>query len=254
MNILISGCSFTHWPEAPGSERNICWPTYLQKLLPKCTITNLAEPAAGNLYIANSIVRALLEHPDRYDLVLVMWSGVSRLDFLTDLTDPDWHALFDQYGFYRRVESCPSKLGYVFSGGQMGPWYANMATRKIFSEMYKISGPLSLAHTNLIEMIKTQEFLDRRGIDWRFMSYVNYWGTEDHVSPNGDFGVGKFPELKPIIDSIDFSRWIFSNDRRDGIYEMAKATDDYNGDRFHPGATTNQRWAQLVFDSLAVDQ
>lgn len=254
MNILVSGCSFTHWPETPGSENNICWPAHLQKLLPQSKITNLAEPAAGNLYIANSVVRALLDRPDHYDLVLVMWSGVSRLDFLTDITDPAWHALFDQYGFYRRVEACPNKLGYLFSGGQMGPWYANTATRKIFTEMYKISGPLSLAHTNLIEMVKTQEFLKQRKIPYRFMSYVNYWGDGEHLSPNGDFGVAKFPELRSIIDGLDFSQWIFSNDHRDGIYEMAKAANDYHGDRFHPGKETNRQWAQLVFDQLTDHQ
>ena len=36
------------------------------------------------------------------------------------------------------------------------------------------------------------------------MSYVNYWNQEDNVSPNGDFGVLKYPELKYLIDQIDF--------------------------------------------------
>jgi hypothetical protein len=250
MNVLVSGCSFTHWPESPGSPKNVCWPAPLADLRPDLQIVNLAEPGAGNQYIANSVVRHVLEHPGQVDMVLVMWSGVSRLDFLTDLSDPAWHALFDNYGFYRRIETCPNKLGYIFSGGFYGPWMQNSDTTALFRQMYKVSNHLSLAHANIIEMVKTQFFLKALGIPYRFMSYVNYWHSGDTCSPNGDFGVLKFPELAPLINSIDWSNWIFANDQQDGIYEMAKTANDYNGDRFHPGASTNLQWAKLVSSCL----
>lgn len=248
--VLVSGCSFTHWPDAPGSDKNICWPAHLQKMHPDWHIENRAEPAAGNTYIANSIVRAICDRPDFYDLVLVMWSGVSRLDFLTDLTIPGWGELFDQYGFYRRVENHPNELGYIFSGGQLGPWFQNVGARKVFTELYKVSGNSSLGHTNLIEIIKCQEFLKSKNIPYKFMSYVNYWTNEGYMSPNGDFGVLSHPELHTLVNQIDFSRWIFTDDRRNGIYEMAKEKQDYHGDQFHPGPTTHQRWAEIVSRSI----
>jgi hypothetical protein len=250
MNLLISGCSFTHWPDSPGSPKNVCWPAPLAKLRPDLNITNLAEPGAGNQYIANSVVRYVLENPGKVDMVMIMWSGVSRLDFLTDISDPSWHALFDNYGFYRRIESCPGKLGYIFSGGNYGPWYLNSDTTALFRQMYKVSSNLSLAHINLMEIVKTQFFLKAMNMPYRFMSYVNYWNTDEHCSPNGDFGVLAYPELKPLIDGIDWTQWIFANDRRDCIYEMAKTVGDYNGDRFHPGDITNQEWAKLVNSHL----
>lgn len=83
------------------------------------------------------------------------------------------------------------------------------------------------------------------------MSYVNYWTTEGYMSPNGDFGVLAFPELKSLISQIDFSRWIFSDEKKNGIYEMAKAANDYHGDRFHPGPETNRIWAELVNSRLS---
>ena len=252
MKILVSGCSFTHWPAEPGSDKNICWPAHLQKLRPDFEIDNRAEPAAGNQYIANSVVKAVCDRPDYYDLVLVMWSGVSRLDFLTDVSKSDWNNLFDDYGFYRRVESCPDTLGYIFSGGQMGPWFQNTAAKSIFTNLYKVSSNLSLAHNNLLEMIKCQEFLKSKKIPYRFMSYVNYWTTQGYMSPNGDFGVMAFPELQSMVNQIDFSLWIFSDDNKNGIYEMAKTAEDYHGDRFHPGAGTNQRWAELVMEQLPI--
>jgi hypothetical protein len=82
------------------------------------------------------------------------------------------------------------------------------------------------------------------------MSYVNYWHHGDYCSPNGDFGVLKFPELKPLIDGIDWSQWIFRNENRDGIYEMAKETSDYHGDKFHPGVETHTAWANLMLPYL----
>lgn len=252
MEILVSGCSFTHWPEAAGSDKNICWPTYLSEKNPSVNIRNLAEPGAGNLYIANSIADALIAHPKKYDLVLVMWSGLTRLDFLTDLSNTDWNSLFNAYGFYRRMEHCPNRLGYIFSGGEIGPWNQNLATKDIFKGLYRASDHASLGYLNLIEIIKTQHLLTSMGIPYRFMSYVNYWGDQPRVSPNNDFGIAAYPELKHLVSSIDFSKWIFADDGRTCIYELARSADDYHGDRFHPGVKTQRQWAEIIIDQLPV--
>jgi len=241
MKILVSGCSFTQWPEYPGGP-NTCWPKYVTEH----EIQNVAEAAAGNQYICDSVVRAVLEQ--RPEMVLVMWSGVSRLDYLTSLEDSAWNNLFNSYGFFRRIPG--DKLGWIFSGGQMGTWFKHPVAHKMFYEMYKVSSELSLAHINLVEIVKLQNFLQAKNIPYRFMSYVNYWGTDNNISPNGDFGVGKFPDLNYLIKDIDFDRWIFTNANRDGIYEMAKESNDFMPDGFHPGPATHQRWAELIMSRI----
>lgn len=241
MKVLISGCSFSKWPEFPGGP-NICWPRYITER----QIVNIAEPAAGNQYICDSVIQETLQN--RYDMVVVMWSGVSRLDYLTDVTDPNWNALFDSYGFYRRLPG--SELGWIFSGGKMGTWYKNPVAHKMFNEQYKVSSNLSLAHINLSEIVKLQNYLTARRIPYRFMSYVNYWNDKEDLSPNGDFGVMGMPSLRPMIESIDWTKWIFSNPERDGIYEMAKANNDFMEDGFHPGTATHQKWAELVMSRI----
>lgn len=246
MNILISGCSFTQWPDHPGGP-NICWPKYLKDLCPEDSIVSVAEAAAGNQYIGDSIVRSVLK--DKPDMVLVMWSGVSRLDYLTSLEDSAWEKLFDTYGFYRRLPE--GKLGYIFSGGQMGTWFKHPVAHKMFNEMYKVSSPLSLAHINIMEMVKLQNFLKAQNIPYKFMSYVNYWTDGDHLSPNGDFGVANMPEIKYLIDSIDFSQWVFGNDKKQCLYEMAKDMNNFMPDGFHPAAEAHQKWAELVKESIA---
>ena len=247
MKILISGCSFTQWPEYPGGP-NVCWPGYLQKLLPDDQIKSIAEAAAGNQYICDSIIRETLNN--QYDQVLVMWSGVSRLDYLTSLEDPAWNALFDSYGFYRRLSG--EKLGWIFSGGQLGTWFKHPVAHKMFKEMYKVSSNLSLATINLMEIVKLQNYLKAKNIPFKFMSYVNYWTTGEHISPNGDFGLMDIPEVQYLINEIDFSQWIFADNNRKCIYDVAKELNNFEEDGFHPSAATHEAWAKLVVDQLRI--
>jgi hypothetical protein len=240
MNILVSGCSFTQWPESPGGP-NSCWPRYLGH-----NVTNVGEPAAGNQYIADSVIRAV--NTNRPDMVIVMWTGVSRLDYLTSLEDSAWEQLFDSYGFYRRIPG--NKLGYIFSGGQMGTWFKNPVAHKMFYEMYKVSSELSLATLNLQEIIKTQHFLKSKNIPYKFMSYVNYWNNKKDLSPNGDFGIIGMPELDYLINDIDFAQWIFSDSDRNGIYELAKSNKDFQPDGFHPGDNTHRAWADFIISRI----
>lgn len=241
MNILVSGCSFSQWPQYPGGP-NTCWPRYLSEMEPSLNIKTVAEAAAGNQYICDSVIRSVLEETP--DMVLVMWSGVSRLDYLTSLEDQAWNELFDSYGFFRRLPD--GKLGYIFSGGQLGTWFKNPVAHKMFYEMYKVSSELSLATINLMEMVKLQNFLKAKGIPYRFMSYVNYWTTEKEVSPNGDFGVYNHPELNRIIDEIDFSQWIFAGEGRQSIYDVAKEMNSFMPDGFHPGEEAHKAWAARI--------
>lgn len=242
MNILISGCSFTKSIALRGGEP--CWPTYLEEICPKYTITGVAESASGNQYICDSIVRETLSSNTKYDMVLVMWSGVSRLDYLTSLEDESWEKLFDSYGFYHRIPG--GKLGWIFSGGQMGTWFRNAVAHKMFYEMYKVSSELSLATINLTEMVKLQNYLDAKKIPFKFMSYVNYWGSGRDLSPNGDFGIADFPELNYLVKEIDFSRWIFADDKRKCIYDIAKEMNSFMPDQFHPGEAAHRYWAELI--------
>ena len=243
MKILISGCSFSQWPDFPGGP-NVCWPRYFSEMNPTDEITNLAEAAAGNQYIADSVIREVLDNPGKYDQVLVMWSGVSRLDYLTDITDPSWNELFDSYGFYRRLPD--NQLGYIFSGGQMGTWFKNPVAHKMFYEMYKVSSDYSLATINLTEMVKLKNFLEAKGIKYKFMSYVNYWNDQKNVSPNGDFGVTGMPGLQSLIRDLELDRWIFTDGNRNGVYELAKSMNDFMEDGFHPGHKAHKAWAEFV--------
>lgn len=245
MNILISGCSFTQWPDGPGGP-NTCWPRYLKELNPAYNIKTVAEAAAGNQYICDSVIRETLT--TKYDQVLVMWSGVSRLDYLTSLEDSAWESLFDSYGFFRRLPD--GKLGWIFSGGQMGTWFKHPVAHKMFYEMYKVSSELSLATINLMEMIKLQNYLKAKNIPYKFMSYVNYWKPDNVPEFNGDFSVAKFPEVAPLIRELDFTNFISLNENKDTLFDLACSLNSFMEDGIHPGAEAHREWANLVSDRL----
>ena len=70
-----------------------------------------------------------------------------------------------------------------------------------------------------------------------------------NISPNGDFGVLDFPELRPLINEIDFNQWIFDGEYR-CIYDVAKDNNNFQADGFHPESQTQRYWAKLIFDQI----
>ena len=116
--------------------------------------------------------------------------------------------------------------------------------------MYKVSSDLSLATINLMEIIKLQNYLKAKGIPFKFMSYINYWTEGKHISPNGDFGLSDIPEVQYLINEIDFDQWIFADNKRKCIYDVAKELNSFEADGFHPGPAAHQAWAELITRSI----
>lgn len=253
MRILTSGCSFSSNYAYPN------WPAYLEQ---EHSVTNLAQIAAGNQYIANSVIAELSQR--EYDHVLVMWSGLTRLDFLTDVADQDWQTILNDYGFYGQLSD--TSLAYVFSGGRRGSWQdSDSLIRKTFHTQYRVSSDESIGAASLLEMIKLQSYLKQRNISYHFMSYVNYWNNQKHCV-NGNFGVYQYPTLAKLSEQLDFDRWIFSDSNKNGLFELCESMDDYidSGDypRYwkhpanrpgsHPGLKASEQWAGLISGRLGL--
>lgn len=84
MKTLISGCSYT--------DRKP-WPSTL--VGPNHKIKNVAKTAAGNSYIANSIMYNIDYKPD---FVYILWSGINRFDLRTP-NSPAFQRLKDTTGY-----------------------------------------------------------------------------------------------------------------------------------------------------------
>lgn len=234
MRILVSGCSFTvGWPEPRAN-----WPARIDR---RNTVKNLARAGAGNRYIGQSIMLEILQNRDHYDMVLVMWSGLQRIDtmvnnFVYDSLDTN-HGSVD--GLY-----C-----YGFFGDAYSHRHDPSVLRSASKEMFKIGNEETLGCASLIEMIALQDFLKASSIPYRFMSYVNYWGNDEQVT-NLNFGVHKYLSCSQLAKHIDLDCFLFYNDSHDGFYEFAQENSMISEDGFHPTLQAHIEWADFIREKL----
>ena len=230
MRIYTVGCSFTY-----AQQRG--WPNILAEKL-NAELTNKGHPGAGNTYIGNAFQLDPLVTKNPPDLVVIMWSGLTRKDLSIDHTDNIVMSTLDGYGYIRWTGINTS---YILSGGgQIGSWNWHPTTKALFDPLYKFSNEKTMAQDTLLQIINTQSYLKQNNIPYLMSSYVNYWGNGKKIA-DLDYGIGQFKDLKYLVDKIDFSCWVFANENKDCIHELAKMNNDLEEDNFHPGFDTLHR-------------
>jgi len=241
VNLYTVGCSFTY-----AQQRG--WPNTLAEKL-NATLENKGMPGAGNTYIGNALQLDSMFNRKIPDLVVIMWSGLTRKDLSVDHSDQHIMSALEGYGYIRWT----GQTSYILSGGgQIGSWAWHPATKELFDPLYKFSNEKTMAQDTLVQIINTQSYLKQNNIPYLMSSYVNYWGNNKKVA-DLDYGVGQFKDLKYLVNKIDFSRWVFANKNKDCIYELAKMNNDLEEDNFHPGFDTHKRWADLILKKLNED-
>lgn len=81
------------------------------------------------------------------------------------------------------------------------------------------------------------------------MSYVNYWNRpKDWVSKNGDVGINNYNV--PLVNSVDFSDWLFLNENKDGLGEFAEQNNMLSDDLFHPSDEAHSLWADTIYNRM----
>ena len=173
MNVLVNGCSFSR---GPGS-----WPYKLQELL-SCNLVNLAQAGAGNTYIYESTVSELYKR--KYDLVIIMWTGIERVDFAVDnIHDFDstpytsMHQL-QQNDWPEKIVLPINDQDYVEKNWVFGCGHINgdIALRKsrLFDSVYRYQGRQQLLQSFIIKMIALQSILNNLNIPYVFSFYEDY--------------------------------------------------------------------------------
>lgn len=202
MKILTNGCSFTARSPYPT------WPY----LLGTNTVKNLAAHGAGNQWICDSTIAELSENT--YDLVLLMWSGLTRLDFSVEET------------LYNDV------LGFK-SVNNFGIHYLHNEQEQ-FKSLSVAVGERERTFNSLIRIISLQSYLQTKNINYRFMTYMNFW--EDV------YGLG----FEYLDQQIDFSKWIFTDHDRNGFFELSQDNRLFIEDGYHPNEQAHRLWAEII--------
>jgi hypothetical protein len=75
------------------------------------------------------------------------------------------------------------------------------------------------------------------------MTYVNCWQNNKPEIAGPDYSIAHYAGHLPSFKKLDFSKWIFVNEQRDGLFEYAKQHRELLVDKFHPTEIIQQQFA-----------
>jgi hypothetical protein len=224
--LLVSGCSFTH----NNSEDHFSWANDLA-VWTGMDIVNLAIPGAGNTHIANSIIlhieREQLDPKD--SLVLVMWSGIARIDWIADRELSNFK---DTYPFTYNYD----QHNELIVGGSW--WHReNNKTHiiKTLIEYSKYQTTHSLALDSWLSMTSLINYLNAKGFEHYHTSIL------DHGFDKEEMWVDYNKELAELKLSLDRTNWISPC-----IGNYCKDLNMLQDDNFHPTMQGHEKWTREV--------
>jgi hypothetical protein len=198
-------------------------------------VTNLADGGAGNNFICRRTLNYLEQvRPNPSEtLIIVMWSGTSRIDVPVSA---EW---------YKHIKTT---FGYGCTDGTCN-WIhtGSSGNVPVLENLCKTNDNQSLCVDSLQNFILLEAYLQSKGYPYLFTSYVNYWG-EDHeycATTEVDPNIGYHCKNISLYKNFDFSNWFFINDKRDCFGEFA-LDDIRNRDDAHPSPDTHQRFAREI--------
>jgi len=222
--LVVSGCSFTQ-----GAQGET-WAKHLNI----SGVTNLANSGAGNNYICRRTLNYLEAQGDpKNTLVIIMWSGTSRIDVSVST---EW---------YKHIRTT---FGYGKTDG-ISNWIhtGSSGNVPVLEGVCKINDNQSLCVDSLQNFILLETYLRARGYSYLFTSYANYWseGQEYCATTEVDPNIGYHCKNLSLYKNFDFSNWSFVNDKQDCFGEFA-LDDIRNRDDAHPSPDTHQRFAKEI--------
>ena len=211
--LVTSGCSFTASTQQLRSAAS--WPGYMRDRCRFDHAIDLSYPAAGNEYIADSILGYFKDKTDYSNhFVVVMWSGLDRREIQTS-------------------NSKDPKIGNI-------SYIRNHSDRMLSKEERAITTQLSYD-----KIVETYNFLITHQIPFAFTFYCNvlfppYIPKRDRTHEiDGYLNKDSIAHLQSIIN--------VPLDQTNFLYEYAFFNDHTNGeDGFHPTGNGNLAWVDSI--------
>lgn len=160
-NLVVSGCSFTYNNHDTAA---VTWPYCLRDLGGFEQVFDTSMPGVGNYHIANSLIWSLeLEPMDTRDsLVIVMWSGNDRDDYITPSSN------INHYPFeYRYTADVMSAMAGAANTRARGN------TKRSAREFFAVKTPESKAVENYLYIAQTWNYLQNQGYRTVFLNYLD---------------------------------------------------------------------------------
>jgi hypothetical protein len=184
--LLVSGCSFTF----NNHDSVACsWPYYLRDLANFDEVYDCSQSGAGSNHIFNSVINEIETNreinPDD-TLVIVMWSGLTRTDVITEKEIVhDWHHM----GAYRfdDVWSTMSIFNQVDGNSEID---------KLCRQYKKIISPTAQIYESCLKIIALESYLKQKKFQFIFTSWMDPTPDLCQVSIGAN--------IKSMIDKIDY--------------------------------------------------
>jgi hypothetical protein len=236
--LVVGGCSFT----APNPGGGDTWPLLVAKHFDIDRLYNMAIGGAGNYYIKNSVIDAIekFQTVPENTLVLVMWSGISRVDVRVSQEFYDY-LLEKNYNAKMCISQSPDCC-YVSSGGMNNSWQEMEELQKLFKHFYLYSDRESLVKSSLDCIRDLTNYLTVNNYRYRFLNFHNFWNPQEPLPADNNFLIGDINKYIP-----DTSSWIFSDSTSpDGFYEFAKRKNQLGGDSWHPTKVAHKLFVEEI--------
>jgi hypothetical protein len=222
-DLVVSGCSFTF---EPGEEDTypFAWPSVLAQDT-DMNVVNLALGGAGNAHISRSTIIHLEKHqPDPgTTLVMIMWSGVGRFDWITDRE-------LSQFGKKHPVSYSYDDHNELVLSGNWWNTHPDTDLNRAMIAYAKYQSDYSFALTSWLAMTNLSNYLDVHGYRYLYTSFVDY--KRNNVK--GDGMIVPYPEtLEKLGLKLDRTHWI-DIPGPDHYGDWALANDAVSDDGFHP--------------------
>ena len=236
-HLITSGCSFSdnidnRWPHWLAQEYNL-------------RLYNYGHGSAGNDYISQSIIFKIHDlinqgvNPSEI-AVFVMWSGIDRQGiFISSQETVNYDSLLNEgqanpINFLFMTEKEEGRFiplnpvvdGYPSSGWLLGSPHCSWLNENI-TDFKKLHFENFYTHEycyikSFLSMLQVQWLCENKGIYLKNMTYMNLFENNNYEN------------TKHLQDLIDFSKWIFWNDR-DGLFEYTRDNNlPFYEDDFHP--------------------
>jgi hypothetical protein len=231
-SVLVNGCSFSRGPDS--------WPYLLQDQL-SFNLVNLAQAGAGNDYVFYTTMNEI--HARKYDLVIIMWTGIDRVDYqVADINNFDsaYTSLYQS-----RQNDWPEKnifpindqdyvdKNWVFGCGHING-DKNLTRTGLFAPYYKFVDHKQTLNSLMVKIISLQNTLNLLGIPYVFSFYEDYiHELKDHA----------------MAHAIDWKNLCII----DNINNITKRNQWHASDGSHPGKQAHDAWAKLVKEHICTN-
>jgi hypothetical protein len=229
-NLIVSGCSFTH---NNSQSTAVAWPYYLKDFGGFQNVFDTSMPGAGNYHISNSLIWALEQ--DQIDpansLVIIMWSGCDRDDFITSANNIKKDGYSFRFEFNKDV-------WIAINGGTHPDANGNTAdaAQLVAHGFFTLKTRESKSIENYLTFLNTWHYLKNRGFRCVFLNFID----PKLPSRTRHFDIRPYlpTKLQTNLDSM-FSNIV-------DPYSFALRNGLLWDDDFHPSADGHLEWTRNI--------